>query len=882
MKNFFLGFLFLFMCSTIAYSQQSERDKVLSKQFTFSYKEISVSQLLDTIKKEYDFDLFYSSTSLDLTERISVNYRNITIGELFDKLFFKTRIQFVIVKDRIVLQHFDGKLYQNIRGKLIDAETKEPLMFAAVAVTSTDPQMGTVTDLDGNFVIYDVPIGRHKIQTSMLSYAPLMKEQVMVKSAKETYLELEMNEMATKMDEVVIEARKDITKSVNSMGISSVKKFDSEETQRYAAGMADPGRMAQSFASTMPAETGLMNEVSIRGHSPKSLDWRLEGLDIHSPGHIKLQGSTGGVLSMLNSSMMASSDFYTGVLPAEYGNATSGVFDIKMRKGNSTKREHEFKNGLLGTEFASEGYIVKGKRGSYLFNVRYFDGTLLSEVVDFGFNVVPSWYDFSYKIVLPTKRFGQFSLFGINGDSKSIQSPPATTDDYFGKTDILNGSMSFINRANGIKHNLIISDKLYVQTTIGYVYDVEYLDLNYQNVNLDYRNFSNFYGHFINENIDFNSYLNYNWNKKNSLRIGVNQSWIAYDFYSGFDITHKAEYPYEVFVFDDVLFDDVGTTRNTQFYFQNKYSLSQKVKISYGLNLMEYTFANDRAIDPRFNLHYKPSNKTNWNLAIGRHSKSDDLSSALTRGGGVARLRNLGLTHTDQVVLGMDHKLDRWLFKGEVYYHYGSNIGIAREGANLFSMHNVTHHVPTLITYRFYDMVSEGNSINRGFEFSLEKSFSDNYYVLTSVSSMQSYFSDIEGNWHESLYHHDYIFKMSTGKEWTLGKNKEKVLGLNMRGMFADGMRYPFIRAYEKSANLVDRYDETAQSFGVGDNMFQIDLGMNYIINRKRVTHEVRLDFYNALNSQFKIGEEYNPVTDEIVPIVNQPIWPGFTYSLKW
>ena len=185
-----------------------------------------------------------------------MNYKNITIEELFDKLFFKTRIQFIIVKDKIVLKHFDGKLYQNVRGRIIDAENKLPLMIANIAITSTSPQMGTYTDEDGYFVIYDVPIGRHDIQASILSYQAIAINNVLVKSAKELVINLEMIELVTSIDEIIITPAKEITQPINSMATGSVRKFSTEETQRYAAGMSDPSRMTQSYPGTFMGGDG--------------------------------------------------------------------------------------------------------------------------------------------------------------------------------------------------------------------------------------------------------------------------------------------------------------------------------------------------------------------------------------------------------------------------------------------------------------------------------------------------------------------------------------------------------------------------------------------------------------------------------------------------
>ena len=61
---------------------------------------------------------------------------------------------------------------QSIRGKVIDRESHQPLIGANVFVEKTLPLLGATTDLDGEFVIENVPVGRHTVVVSYLGYSP--------------------------------------------------------------------------------------------------------------------------------------------------------------------------------------------------------------------------------------------------------------------------------------------------------------------------------------------------------------------------------------------------------------------------------------------------------------------------------------------------------------------------------------------------------------------------------------------------------------------------------------------------------------------------------------------------------------------------------------
>lgn len=60
---------------------------------------------------------------------------------------------------------------------------------------------------------------------------------------------------------------------------------------------------------------------------------------------------SGGGNTVSSNQMLRNSDLFTGTVPAEYGNAVSGVFDIKMRYGNSENREFAEGIGTSGIDF---------------------------------------------------------------------------------------------------------------------------------------------------------------------------------------------------------------------------------------------------------------------------------------------------------------------------------------------------------------------------------------------------------------------------------------------------------------------------------------------------------------------------------------------------
>jgi len=113
------------------------------------------------------------------------------------------------------------------------------------------------------------------------------------------------------------------------------------------------------------------NHIVIRGNSPKGLQWRLEGIELPNLNHFSEVGASGGGVNAISNNMLASSDFLTGAFSAEYGNALSGIFDLKLRTGNNEKHEQTFQIGLFGTELMVEGPLRKSSNTTYIAQYRY-------------------------------------------------------------------------------------------------------------------------------------------------------------------------------------------------------------------------------------------------------------------------------------------------------------------------------------------------------------------------------------------------------------------------------------------------------------------------------------------------------------------------------
>ena len=230
------------------------------------------------------------------------------------------------------------ELTQSIKGKITDADTQTPLPGAYVIVMGSEPMQGGVSEFDGNYKIPDVKIGRQSLRVSFVGYEDVYFAEVILTTGTELILNVKMTEAVNRLDEIVIKPEDVLGEPINNMATVSAQRLTVETTSRIAAGINDPGRTIQSYAGVSSVDDE-NNEIVVRGNSPRGMLWRMEGVEIPNPNHFSNgEGGNGGGVSALSTEVLDDSDFFTGAFAAEYGNALSSVFDLRLRNGNFENR----------------------------------------------------------------------------------------------------------------------------------------------------------------------------------------------------------------------------------------------------------------------------------------------------------------------------------------------------------------------------------------------------------------------------------------------------------------------------------------------------------------------------------------------------------------
>jgi hypothetical protein len=101
----------------------------------------------------------------------------------------------------------------------------------------------------------------------------------------------------------------------------------------------------------LPSVTNLnqqFNGLIVRGGSPSENGFFVDGIEIPNINHFPIQGTSAGLLSIMNIDLINNVDFYAGGFSAKYGNKLSSVTDLSLREGNRDELDFQLDLSLAG------------------------------------------------------------------------------------------------------------------------------------------------------------------------------------------------------------------------------------------------------------------------------------------------------------------------------------------------------------------------------------------------------------------------------------------------------------------------------------------------------------------------------------------------------
>jgi hypothetical protein len=770
----------------------------------------------------------------------------------------------------------NAQITQTLRGTIIDKAAETPLVGAAVVVDKITPQLGAVADENGNFEIKNVPTGRHQIIVSFIGYNAQTLPNIVVNAGKETVLDIKLEESVQLLNAVTVSGKVEKSQTLNELATISARQFNVEEVQRYSGGRNDVSRLAANFAGVAIGNDS-RNDIVIRGNSPIGVLWRLEGVPIPSPNHFSTLGTTGGPVSALNPNMIRNSDFLTSAFPSEYGNATAGVFDIGFRNGNKEKMEFTAQLAAFsGIEAMIEGPLSKKNNGSFVVAYRHSFVELAQKTgINVGTAALPRYRDLSFNIDLGQTKLGKFSIFGI-GATSDIDFIGAKLDenDFFASKNEDSYADSKLGII-GLRHNVILDNNTFVRTVISGTHagnnyfinrdkgtEIKKHIFDIQDWTTDYR---------------VSSFINKKFDKKWSMRSGVLIQNLGLDTKS-----KTREFSPDWIQLRN--FD--GRFMLYEVYAQTQYKPSEKLTFNAGVHTQFLDYNDSYSVEPRLALNWHVAPNQTINVGYGLHAQMQPLpvffyEEKQADGSYIKTNKDLDFTKSNHFVVGYDVKVgSNWHGKLELYTQILRGVPVQKTPST-FSMLN------TGADFGFPEtgsLVNKGTGNNIGAELTLEKFFSEGWYMLSTTSLFDSKYKGSDGIERNTAFNSNYIANILLGKEFKFGKTKQNAFTLDTKVTTAGGRYYtPVNVAASKAANR-EILDDSKAFSEQQTPYFRWDVKVGYTLNSKKrqFTQQFFLDFQNVTNNKNIFQQRYSVEKGEIYKVYQIGFFPDILWRVQF
>ncbi len=765
---------------------------------------------------------------------------------------------------------YSQNLTQTIKGIVLDKDNRRPLAGATVSIADDSIQQAVLSSENGGFMLKNIPVGRRRIQCTYSGYENYITDNILLNSAKEVELVIELEQQYQQQAEVIVKAPRNPKQPVNRSSVVSTRSFTPEETNRYAASVNDPSRMALSFPGVQPTRDA-RSDIIIRGNSAAVMLWRLEGVDIPNPNHFARKGSSGGGITIFSSSMLDNSDFSSGAFPAEYGDALSGVFDMRFRKGNKEKDQYTFKAGVIGLDFSAEGPFKKGQ-SSYLVNYRYSTLGILNGL---GFHLTDerednTFQDLSFNLNFPSKNNRSvFNIWGIGGLSKEDYAAMEEVNEWDEYDDYAIYDFKTNMGAAGIGHSLQIGKTGLLKTSLAIMdQKITYVDDTLNTQKTPYT---------INDELYKNSRLSLAISYTTKLasaitwKTGTFVSRIGYNF-------QQSLYDFNAGVYRSNIINGEGNTVLWQPYTQFNIKINPTFTFNAGLHVLYLSLNKTRSIEPRASFQYRINPNHSISLAIGQHGKTLPLGSYFYKAsnGSLPNL-DLEMMKSTHFVAAYDWLMKKsWRLHAEAYLQKLTAIPVVNDVNRTFWLLNM------IDGYANEALVNSGTGRNRGVDITLEKFFSKGWFMLTGFSFFNSTYAPLNGKTYNTQYNSRTAGSFTTGREWKWKKNKTFIAGGKL--LYNGGMPIsPLLAgaAVNSREPLLDEaraYSETIPSY------FRTDARISMRKDKTKTAWILSLDIQNLLGikNTDALSRRYDPSVNQWVYKRSSGLIPVISYQVDF
>jgi hypothetical protein len=723
----------------------------------------------------------------------------------------------------------------SLRGRVVDAVSNEPLPFVNIIISGTST--GTVTDMDGNFLLTGIDPGFVRVEASFVGYQRAISSEVEVTVARTNTIEIQLQQQREQLEEVTVTASpfrrtEESPVSLRSIGIGEIEKSPGANR--------DISRVIQSFPGVQ-STPAYRNDIIIRGGGPSESRFYLDGVEVPFINHFATQGASGGPVGIINADFLREVNYYSGAFPANRGNALSGIFEFFQIDGNREKLK--FQGTLGASEIAATLDGPLGEKTTYVFSVRRSYLQFLFSVLELPF--LPNFTDSQFKVRTRFDNKNELTIIGLGAlDVFDLNLGIEDPDE----------QQSFILSAIPVNEQW--------NYTLGAVYK-HFRDNSFQTVVLSRSHLNNrAYKYFENDDSsEENKILDYTSEEiENKLRLENTSRVNGYklNFGANLDfVTYLNATQQRRFYGDGILNVDYNTLLDLVkwgvFAQASKNVFNERLTLSLGFRADANNYSESmnnlfEQLSPRFSASYGLTSMWSLNFNTGRYYQLPPYTSLGFQQNGtlVNRENNLKYISVDHLIGGVEYRPRQFMlfsvegfWKGYNDYPYSvrDGISLANKGADFGVLGDE-------------EVVSESEGRAWGAEFQARVNAPGGFNLNVSYTWVRSEFLDASGEYIPTGWDSKHLLNVTSTTElkkgWRVGGRWRLVGGLPYTPY--DLERSAQVEAWNLSGSPYFDFDRlNSERF---KPFHQLDMRVDKAYYLNKVTMKFYLDVQNVYNFQ--------------------------------
>jgi len=738
-----------------------------------------------------------------------------------------------------------------LTGTVKDKLTQEALIGVSIKLDGTE--IGTATDLDGNFRISGIPPKAYNVVATYIGYAAQTKFNVVITTGNANQLNFELEPDGKALGEVLVSVNRSV-RIASAETPLSIQNLSVEEIKSNPGGNFDISRVVQALpgvGGVAGTGGGFRNDLIIRGGGPSENVFYLDGVEIPVINHFTTQGAAGGPTGMLNVSFIEDATLATSAFNARYDNTLSSVLQFRQKDGNPERIQGNVRVSASETALTLEGPLgKKNGKTTFLASARRSYLQLLFEAI--GLPIRPDYWDFQYKVTHKINAKTTFTALGVGAiDDFYFEAPKdATAENLYILSSVPGVNQWNYTQGFALKRlidngfwNLTFSRNMldnqldqFADNTDGKQKDETKRILGIQSQEIENKlrfDFNRYAGAWKFSAGAMGQYVKYNNDSYTRLRSEIRDS-------SGNVIQPAAEIRFNTAI-DFFKFGLFGQISRTFF--------NERLGLSAGIRADGNSFTDDGAnllktISPRFSASYAFAPKWKVNASVGSYFKTPLYTVLGYRDdAGVLVNKDQPYLRSDHYVAGLEFlptRVLRLTLEGfyKQYEDYPvsafNGISLANQGGGFGILGNEK-------------VLAVGKGEAYGMELFAQQKLNKNLYFTGSYTLFWSKFSNRDGELISSAWDNRHLVSLLAGykfrRNWELGVKYRWQGGVPYTPLDLDASRLNYASI---GTGILDNSRLNTLRLG---NFNQMDLRVDKKWNFKRVTLDVFVDIQNILNA---------------------------------